>query len=310
VIGEPSPAAPIAFVVAAVSVAGTLFVHAVRTRGVRVAVGFFLVAAVFSFGRDAYFVWAKSGGSYTIQRGPSVLGVSLLAPLGWCLTLYLAWCLGEALASGFEFSASRLFPTLAFAYAVIAAVSWAVEPSAVAAGLWSWRSFDDSSVDGVRDLAAVYGPIALYWARFGAKLLLVHWLIEGSSLRGRRVRFLALAIPVAPLALASISGLPMGALFPLVVLALAALVRAPLGFPPPARAGRSLDAIPFVAALSIAGILVGMDLLGSGRVDRAVTKLPLGGLTLLALAARARGRRRDERPAIAPARLADASRSA
>jgi hypothetical protein len=282
--GVTVPSGPAVFFLgmAVAAYVGLLF-HAVRTRGRRVGIGFFAVAGLLSFARDVWFVEMKGGGAYEFLLPFRVWGVPPLAFVGWTVTFYLGWCVADGLRARLPFGGDRLFVGLAIAYAVMAAVSIAVEPTGVEVGLWRWRRLDVAEATGAREVLAAYGPIGLLWARFGAKILGLYWFIEISDVRRRPARFLVLLAPVALRVLTSAMRLRVDFFFPFVLVLLAVVVPTRFDPPPPARvAGRFVRAIPLAAGLAVTGTLLVLDLAFHRRVDHALMKLPLFVLLLAA----------------------------
>lgn len=67
-----------------------------------------------------------------------VFGVPSQELAGWAVVAYLGWWLGHRLARRFDAQAPPLFVQVLWASLFLAAVSWAVEAAAVAAGWWHW----------------------------------------------------------------------------------------------------------------------------------------------------------------------------
>ncbi len=264
------------FLASAAIVYVAFLAHAILARGPRVGIGFFAGAALLAFGRDLWFAAPfKSGMPYEFLLEFRILGVPPVAFVGWTITFYLSWCVGEAVANRWAFTAGRIFPTLAIAYLVAVAVSFAVEPTGVAAGLWRWHAFDESSIEGIGDLVSTYGPITGFWAFWVAQILAIYWLIEGSEYLRRPWRFLAFGLLYAFRPLKFLGPIRFLTLFPLLFLVLAVTVRTRFDWPARPNRGPLVRGMPFAAGFLMAVSLLAIDLVACGRLDLALSKVPL-----------------------------------
>ncbi len=120
-----------------------LVLHAIRVRGGRTALLFFVPAFLFGVIRGnsvAILAAADSGGPYIFSDAAFSIGrAEVPACVGWVFALYLSWCLSEALVSGIRSLAGRVFPLSAFALVAMGCFSYAVETTASGVGWWRWN---------------------------------------------------------------------------------------------------------------------------------------------------------------------------
>lgn len=165
-----------------------LAVHSRRALGGRRATIFWSACVAYGTARGLAVRWITETGlggamPYAI-RDPlfTIAGVSLQEIAGWAIVAYLGWWLGHRLAAagGRE---PRLFAQVAWAVLWLAAISWAVEATAIAAGWWSWR------IPVVGALPGRVPPIGLVdWAFVGLDFLLPVIALTAPALRTARWR--------------------------------------------------------------------------------------------------------------------------
>lgn len=115
-------------------------------------------------------------------------GVPAQEIVGWAIVAYLAWWLGTRLAPTDEGGKPRLFPQLLWSALFLAAISWAVEAAATAAGWWHW------TVPAGSDLLLDVPWIGLLdWAFVALDFLLPFLVLTSPALGGRPLRYLTLA---------------------------------------------------------------------------------------------------------------------
>ncbi|MEV0080660.1 carotenoid biosynthesis protein [Nocardia neocaledoniensis] len=118
----------------------TALLHAVTTRGVRWAAGFFVIVS--GLGLLAEMVGTATGHpfgaySYAVDRlGPALADVPLIVPLAWTGGLYPIW-----IVAGLLTDATTVWRCGVF---VLGAVGWDLflDPQMVADGQWTWRVTD------------------------------------------------------------------------------------------------------------------------------------------------------------------------
>lgn len=176
-----------------------LGIHSYRRRGLRLTLTFFLFAVIAGiekegnsfFGRDfpapqqtSPFFFPAAGGSMPTHV--------LLVILGWAFVFYVSWALAERILERVPGYSGRIFTTVLIAGMVAAAVSYALETTALELGLWQWV-FSDTR------LARLFvGKTHLFalaaWFYFTAHFLAAYFLVECS--RFRRVSWKALFLLV------------------------------------------------------------------------------------------------------------------
>ncbi|WP_278265620.1 carotenoid biosynthesis protein [Nocardia sp. AG03] len=200
--------------------AGTALLHAVTTRGVRWALGFFVIVS--GLGLAAEIVGTATGFpfgaySYAVDRlGPAIAEVPLVVPLAWTGGLYPVWIVA-GLVTGSTVGRAVLL--------VVGAVGWDLflDPQMVADGQWTW-AVTDAGLPGLPEI-----PYTNYlgWALVATLMAVL------LSVLDRRRGPVSVAVPVAvfcwtwlgsALAHAVFLGLPASAVWGLVGLA-------PLGVP-------------------------------------------------------------------------------
>ena len=115
--------------------------HALTSRGLLWALGWFVLSAGIGFGAEV--LGTRTGfpfGTYTYADtlGPLVAGVPVVIPLAWAMMSYPALLVGRRLSSG---------PLLTPVIAAVALASWDLflDPQMVAEGHWTW-SLDNTPV--------------------------------------------------------------------------------------------------------------------------------------------------------------------
>ncbi|MFE1595246.1 carotenoid biosynthesis protein [Nocardia sp. NPDC058705] len=129
--------------------AATALLHAATTRGLRWAVGFFVIVS--GLGLTAEIVGTATGfpfGSYTYavdRLGPAVADVPLVVPLAWTGGLYSIWIVAGILMSARTVRRVGLF--------VLGAVGWDLflDPQMVADGQWTW-AVRDAGLPGLPEI--------------------------------------------------------------------------------------------------------------------------------------------------------------
>ena len=120
-----------------------LVLHAIRVRGGRTALLFFVPAFLFGVIRGnsvAALAAGENNGPYIFSDAAISIGrAELPACVGWVFALYLSWCLSEALVSRIRPLAGRVFPLSAFALVAMGCFSYAVETTASGVGWWRWN---------------------------------------------------------------------------------------------------------------------------------------------------------------------------
>ncbi len=120
-----------------------LVVHAVRVRGGRAALWFFVPAFLFGVVRGnsvAALAGSENGGPYIFSDAVINIGrAELPACVGWVFALYLSWTLAEGIVSKLPSMAGRVFPLSAFGLLAMGCFSYAVETTASGVGWWRWN---------------------------------------------------------------------------------------------------------------------------------------------------------------------------
>ncbi len=120
-----------------------LVFHAIRVRGRRAALLFFVPAFLFGVIRGnsvAVLATGENNGPYIFSGQTLSLGrAEIPACVGWVFALYLSWGLAEAVAGRIRPLARRVLPLSAFALVAMGCFSYAVETTASGAGWWRWN---------------------------------------------------------------------------------------------------------------------------------------------------------------------------
>lgn len=180
-------------VVPSALVLGYLVLHSARSLPRRRAIAFWVSVVVYGLGRGIAVRWIADRGLHGavpyVIHDPllPVFGVPVQEIVGWAIVAYLGWWFGHRLAPRDRHGTPRMFPQVAWAALFLAAVSWAVEAAAVAAGWWHWTVPVRS--DLLLDVPWI-GP--LDWGFVAVDFLLPFIALTAPSLAGRPVRFLAL----------------------------------------------------------------------------------------------------------------------
>ena len=176
-------------------VVGALIFHSFRTLERRRALTFWIAALAYGVVRGVLVRVVTERGLHTSvpyvfdERGPSLFGVAAQEIAGWSLVAYLGWWFGCRLArSTAPRRRTGLFVQVAWACVFLAAVSWAVESAAAAAGWWHWS---------LPASYALLGPVPaialLDWSFVGIDFLLPFLAWTAPALRASRWRWAALA---------------------------------------------------------------------------------------------------------------------
>ncbi|HEU5180465.1 MAG TPA: tetratricopeptide repeat protein [Candidatus Polarisedimenticolia bacterium] len=120
-----------------------LVVHAVRTRGARTALAFFVSAFLFGVIRGnsvAYLAAGEDAGPYIFSEAIVSIGrAELPAVIGWIFSVYLSWVLAERFLRSRPALAGGVFTLSAFAMLAMGCFSDAVETTASGVGWWRWN---------------------------------------------------------------------------------------------------------------------------------------------------------------------------
>lgn len=183
----------IAFFVAIVLVLFLLIVHSYAKRGGRLTLVFFFFAFLWAFRKESALPFSLiSPYKFSVASNLSTLAI-FTATLGWIFTFYISWCISENILRHNILLKKGLFMTLLLCIFVTAAISYAVESTAVNIGWWKWtivdKKFSDFFVPGYH-----YGAV-VGWIGFTIFFLAPFFLIECSRYKNYIWKFAFFLIP-------------------------------------------------------------------------------------------------------------------
>ena len=173
------------FVPSTLAVAGLVW-HAWRCRGRRVALTFFPAAFLFGAIRGNVIHWiavdAQKGVMPYLVANPvaQVFSGSLQVVVGWMFALYVSWWLAERAMERIPALRGDLTATVGLACVGMAALAYATEAGAYAAGWWLW-----SIPTRNRFFAGVPAVGIAEWFAVGFEFLIPYLLTVCSPYRGR-----------------------------------------------------------------------------------------------------------------------------
>ena len=276
-----------------------LVLHAVRVRGGRTALLFFVPAFLFGVIRGnsvAALATGENNGPYIFSAAAVSIGrAELPACVGWIFALYLSWWLAEAAVSRIRPLAGRVFPLSAFALVAMGCFSYAVETTASGVGWWRWNIIRRTTVFLVGG-AHLFGIVE--WMSVGFDFLVPFLLFR--TPRGWRSPLAWSSLLLYPVHWAThwrqvtAPGFPHAYEIYHAVIVLSVLVfpllREPRLAPAPPR-----EAVPWVRVLPAAAVIGMFLVLGWADVgilrdpELLLSILPLAGYLVLAWGTRRRG---------------------
>jgi len=276
-----------------------LVVHSYFKRGFRLTLSFFLFSFVVGMRKEA---GTFLGPSLSNMRHPTpfihttnypLLFSVLNTTIGWMLAFYLSWCIAEKIIERSTYLKGKIFPTLLFAGMVIAALSYAIEATAINIGWWKWVFFD------VHLAGYLVGGVHLFalsaWFYFAVHFLAPYFLIECSPFRQASWKCIFFLIPFSR----TCTMLFLGSDLPRMVhefiiffiLMILVLVN-PLHFNYPnfkerltdrSLVCRLVDIIPYIVASIILTMLIFIDIIKIKNPYLLISLFPLVVLILLSL---------------------------
>lgn len=115
--------------------------HAVTMRGWKTALGFFVALIGFGFLRgNLVHIITKGRPPYSFGMGFLTVGkTGLVEAMGWCIALYLSWCLAERLLWNRKPHEDNLLVQLLFACAMMMGFAILMEAAAGRMDWWHWK---------------------------------------------------------------------------------------------------------------------------------------------------------------------------
>jgi hypothetical protein len=213
--------------------------------------------------------------------------------IGWMLAFYLSWCIAEKIVERSARLQGKIFPTLLFAGMVIAALSYAIEATAINIGWWKWVFFD------LHLAGYLVGGVHLFalsaWFYFALNFLTPYFLIECSRFRKTNWKCIFFLIPFSRTCTMLFLGsdLPrmtheFGTFFILMTL----VITNPLSFNYPnfkerlvgdSLVRRMVDIIPYIVMFIILAVLIFIDIIQIKNPHLLISLFPLAVFIFLSL---------------------------
>ncbi len=276
-----------------------LIIHSYYKRGFRLTFNFFLLSFIAGMRKEAgtFLGTPISKMKYPTpfvhpHDYPLVFSV-VNTTVGWMLAFYLSWCIAEKITAKLPYFKGKILPTLFFSGLVVAALSYAIEATAINIGWWKWVFFDkhfsDYFVGGVHLFALSA------WFYFAVHFLAPFLLIECSNFRKADWKCLFFLIPFLRTCTMIFLGSDLPRMlyeFIFFILLTALMISNPLDFNYPEFQARIIKrrfivklirAFPLIVSLLILLVLIYVDLVKVGDGSLLISLLPLILLIMLSL---------------------------
>ncbi len=276
-----------------------LIIHSYHKRGFRITFNFFLFSFIAGMRKEAgtFLGTPISKMKYPtpfVHPNDYPLAFSVVnTTIGWMLAFYLSWYIAEKITDKLPYFKGKILPTLFFSGLVVAALSYAIEATAINIGWWKWVFFDKHFSDFLVGGVHLFALSA--WFYFTVHFLAPFLLIECSDFRKAGWRCLFFLIPFLRTCTMIFLGSDLPRMlyeFAFFILLVALMISNPLDFNYPEFRSRIIkrrfiakliEALPLIVSLLILLVLIFVDLVKVGDASLLISLLPLVLLIMLSL---------------------------